>query len=104
MQKQTVQRSMKEIPEEGNQRDIEGGNERDIEEEDIDEGNQSDTKEEENIRFEESWEAWCLRHSNFEPDENLISSKEPPSIFVISVCWFGVALSAIETAVDRCRQ
>ena len=67
-------------------------------------GNQS---EEENIQFQESWEAWCLRHSNFEPvqtDNNPTTSMEPHSIFVILVCWFGFALSAIETAVERCQQ
>ena len=105
MQKQALQRSMKEVPEEGNESGIEEedfrfeeGNHGDIEE-----GNQSDI-EEDDIRFELSWEAWCLSHSNFEPDENLTLLKEPPSIFVIIVCWFGVALSAVETAVERFRQ
>ena len=80
MEREPLQVSMKKIPEEGN--------------------HQSDSSQED-IQFEESWEAWCLRHSSFEPGGSPASSKEPPSLFVISVCWFGVALSAIEAALQR---
>ena len=82
MEREPLQVSMKKIPEEGN--------------------HQSDSSDGD-IQFEESWEAWCLRHSSFEPGGSPASSKEPLSLFVISVCWFGVAFSAIEAVLQRWR-
>ena len=85
MQKEAVEMSKKEIPEERNL---------------------SDEDSEEDVQFEESWEEWCLRHGSFEhvePREHLTPLKEPPRMFVIIVCWLGIALRAIETALDRCR-